>query len=57
MALGVILGAPGSEAKAFTNLKADLDEEKAARVIAQIETDMLSQAVRDLKISADRFAT
>jgi hypothetical protein len=42
MALGIILGAPGSEAKAFTNLKADLDEEKAARVIAQIETDVLS---------------
>jgi hypothetical protein len=28
--LGVIPGAPGSEAKAFANLKANLDEEKAA---------------------------
>jgi hypothetical protein len=34
MALGVIPGDPGSEAKAFTNLKADLDEEKAAWVTA-----------------------
>jgi hypothetical protein len=57
MALGVILGAPGLEAKGFTDLKVDLDEEKAARVIAQIEANMLSRAVQDLKISTDRFAT
>jgi hypothetical protein len=57
MALGVILGAPGSESKAFTDLKVDLDEEIAARVTAQIEADVLSWAVRDLKISANRFAT
>jgi hypothetical protein len=57
MALGIIPGAPSSEAKAFTDFKADLDEEKAARVIAWIEADVLSRAVRDLKISADRFAT
>jgi hypothetical protein len=57
MALGVILGAPGSESKAFTDLKADLDEEIAARVATQIEADVLSWAVRDLKISANRFAT
>jgi hypothetical protein len=30
MALGVISGAPGSEAKAFADLKANLDEKKAA---------------------------
>jgi hypothetical protein len=30
LALGVILSAPSSEAKVFANLKADLDEEKAA---------------------------
>jgi hypothetical protein len=30
MALGVIPGDSGSEEKAFTDLKADLDEEKAA---------------------------
>jgi hypothetical protein len=57
MALGIIPGAPSSEAKAFADFKADLDEEKAARVIAWIEADVLSRAVRDLKISADRFAT
>jgi hypothetical protein len=57
MALGIIPGAPSSEAKAFANLKVDLDEEKAARATDQIEADVLSWAVRDLKISADRFAT
>jgi hypothetical protein len=30
LALGVIPGAPGSEAKALADLKMDLDEEKAA---------------------------
>jgi hypothetical protein len=45
MALGIHLGAPSSEAKAFADLEADLDEEKAALVPAQIEADMLSQAV------------
>jgi hypothetical protein len=45
MALGVIPSAPGLEAKAFTDLKADLDEEKVARVTAQIEADALSQAI------------
>jgi predicted nucleic acid-binding Zn-ribbon protein len=57
MALAIIPGAPGSKAKAFIDLKADLDEEKAARVTAQVEADVLSQAVQDLKISVDRFAT
>jgi chromosome segregation ATPase len=57
MALGVIPGAPGSEAKAFADLKADLDEKRTARVTAQVEVDVLSQTVRDLKISADRFAS
>jgi hypothetical protein len=40
MALGIISGTPILEAKAFTNLKVDLDEEKAARITAQIEVDM-----------------
>jgi hypothetical protein len=57
MALSIIPGAPGSAAKAFVELKADLDEQKAARLTTQIEVDMLTRAVRDLKISADRFAT
>jgi hypothetical protein len=57
MALGVIPGAPGSEANAFTNLKVDLDEEKVPRVAAQVEADVLSRVAQDMKISADRFAT
>jgi hypothetical protein len=57
LALGVILGAPGSKAKAHVDLKVDLDEEKAAWVTAQVEADILSRAVHDLKVSADRFAS
>jgi hypothetical protein len=57
MALSIIPGAPGSPAKAFADLKANLDEEKAAQLTAQIEVDMLTRVVRDLKISTDRFAT
>jgi hypothetical protein len=57
MALGVIPGAPGSEANSFTNLKVDLDEEKVPRVAAQVEADVLSRVAQDMKISADRFAT
>jgi hypothetical protein len=57
MAFGIISGAPNSETKAFADLKVHLNEEKAAQIMAQIEVDVLSQVVRDLKISADRFAT
>jgi hypothetical protein len=57
LTLGVIPGAPGSETQALANLKADLDAEKVARVTAQVEGDVLSWAVCDLKVSADRFAT
>jgi hypothetical protein len=57
MALGIMPGPPDSAAKAFIDLKVDLDEEKAARIIGQIEVDVLSRVVRDLKISADRFAS
>jgi hypothetical protein len=57
MSLGIIPGAPNSTAKAFADLKVVLDEEKAAWLATQIEVDVLTQAVRDLKISADRFAT
>jgi hypothetical protein len=46
LALSVIPGAPGSEAQALTDLKVDLDEEKAARVAAQVEADVLSWAIR-----------
>jgi hypothetical protein len=57
MALSIIPGAPDSETKAFAYLKAVLDVEKAAQIMAQIEVDILSWAVLDLKIFADRFAT
>jgi hypothetical protein len=57
VALGIIPGALDSAAKAFAELKVDLDEEKVARLIAQIEANVLSRAVRDLKISTDRFAS
>jgi hypothetical protein len=43
--------------KDFTDLKVDLDEEKVAWIVAQVEVDMLSRAVCDLKISAHMFAT
>jgi hypothetical protein len=56
-ALGDIPGAPSSEAKSFADLKVDLDEEKAARVIAQVEADVLSLVVRNMKVSVDRFAS
>jgi hypothetical protein len=45
MPLRVIAGALGLDAKALIDLKANLDEEKAARVIAQIEADVLSWVV------------
>jgi predicted nucleic acid-binding Zn-ribbon protein len=57
MALGIISSDPDSAAKAFANLKADLNEEKTAYLTAQIEVDVLTRAVRDLKISTDWFAT
>jgi hypothetical protein len=57
MSHGNILGAVDSASKAFAYLKADLDEEKAARLSAQIEVDVLSWAVKDLKISTKRFTT
>jgi chromosome segregation ATPase len=57
MALGIILGDPDSATKAFANLKAELDKEKSTQIASQVEIDMLTRAVKDLKISADKFAT
>jgi hypothetical protein len=57
MALSIIPGAPDSAAKAFADLKANLDEEKVTRVTTQIEVDVLTQVVWALKISANRFAS
>jgi hypothetical protein len=56
MALGIILGDPDSAVEAFTDLKIELEKEKTAWKAAQIEVDMLAQAVKVLKISADKFA-
>jgi hypothetical protein len=53
MALGIISDAPDSVSKAFANMKVDLDEEKVVRLTAQVEVDVLSRAVKYLKISAD----
>jgi hypothetical protein len=36
-------------------LKAKLDKERAAQITCQVEIDVLTRAVKDLKISADRF--
>jgi hypothetical protein len=55
IALGIVPGDLDSTTKAFADLKTELDNEKAARKAAQIEVDMLSQVVKDLKISADKF--
>jgi hypothetical protein len=57
MALGIVPDDPDSAAKAFVDLKTELDKEKAARIATQIKIDVLTRAVKDLKISADRFAT
>jgi hypothetical protein len=57
MALGIVLGDPDSTAKSFVglNTKLDKEKEKAARITAQIEIDVLTQAAKDLKISTDRL--
>jgi hypothetical protein len=56
MTLGIIPCDPDSAAKAFAELKTELDKEKTTRKADQIEVDMLAQAVKDLKISTDKFA-
>jgi hypothetical protein len=56
MALGIIPGDPDSATKAFVDLKIELDKEMTARKAAQTDIDMLAWAVKDLKISADKFA-
>jgi ribosomal protein L10 len=56
MALGVIPSDPNSAAKAFADLKTELDKEKTTQKAAQIEVDTLARAVKDLKISTAKFA-
>jgi hypothetical protein len=55
MALGIIPNDQDSATKAFVDLKIELDEEKAARITGQIEINVLTRAVKVLKISTDRF--
>jgi hypothetical protein len=57
MALGIVPSDPDLASKAFVGLKIELGKEKAARIVAQIEIDVLTQTIQDLKISADRFAS
>jgi hypothetical protein len=57
MALGIIPSDPDSSTRAFADLKIELDKEKTVWKAAQIEVDTLAQAVIDLKISTDKFAT
>jgi phage-related tail protein len=42
--------------KAFADLKTELDKEKSTWKVAQIEVSTLARAVKNLKISADKFA-
>jgi hypothetical protein len=46
---------PNSAAKAFADLKEEMDKERAVRNIARTEVDTLTQAVKDLKITVDKF--
>jgi chromosome segregation ATPase len=55
MALGIVLGDPDSATKAFADLKTELDNEKATQNVAQIKVGTMAWAVKDLKISADKF--
>jgi hypothetical protein len=56
MAVGIIPSDMDSTAKAFVDRKIELDKEKVAQIAAQIGIDVLTRAVKDLKISVDRFA-
>jgi hypothetical protein len=55
MVLGVVPGDSDSAAKAFADLNAELDKERAARIASRVKIDVLTQVVKDLKIYADRF--
>jgi hypothetical protein len=57
MAHGIILGDLDSAATALASLKAELDKERSARLTAQIEVDVLTRVVKDLKIFDDRFTS
>jgi chromosome segregation ATPase len=56
MALGVAPGDPNSTAKAYADLKVEMDKEKAVRKTTHIEIATLPRAVKDLQITTDKFA-
>jgi hypothetical protein len=56
MALGIVPSERNSTTKAFTDLKVELEKEKAAWEMAQMEVDMLARAVKDWKFCADQFS-
>jgi hypothetical protein len=56
MALGIVPGNLDIATKTFADLKIELDKGKAARIPSQIEIDVLTWAVKDLKLSTDLFA-
>jgi hypothetical protein len=56
MAVGIVPGDPDSATKSFADLKIELDKGKAARIPGHIEIDVLTRAIKDLKLSADLFA-
>jgi hypothetical protein len=56
MALGIVPGNPDLATKAIDDLKIELDKEKAARIAGQVKIDVLTWAVKVLKIYVDRFA-
>jgi hypothetical protein len=56
MALGIVPSERNSTTKAFTDLKVELEKEKAAWEMAQMEVDMLARAVKDWKFYADQFS-
>jgi hypothetical protein len=55
MDLSIVSSDPDLATKAIIDLKIQLDKEKAARIVGWIEINVLTRAVKDLKISANRF--
>jgi hypothetical protein len=52
MALGIVPGDWDSDAKAFADLKAELEKERAAQEMAQDEVDTLTRASLLLKFAS-----
>jgi predicted nucleic acid-binding Zn-ribbon protein len=56
MVLGMVPGDPDSGAKAFATLKEELAKEKVVQQTTRAKVETLTQAMGDLKISANKFA-